>query len=146
RALPAVRRPRSQHPAPVTFSLLARCAATGQLGAAVTTSDIAVGARVPHVVAGVGAAVTQSRTDPRLGPRLLEELRGCAEPRAAVAATVLSTKHRAWRQLGLLDAAGVTASFTGDLVAPHSAALAGDGCLAIGNMLSSSAVVPAMVG
>src|SRR5262245_16891331 len=58
----------------MTFSLVGRCAWTGMLGAAVATSSMAVGSRCPHVRAGVGAALTQHRTDPRLGPLGLELL------------------------------------------------------------------------
>ncbi|WP_270938456.1 DUF1028 domain-containing protein, partial [Falsiroseomonas oryzae] len=53
----------------MTFSLIGRCARTGQFGAAATTSSLAVGARVHAVAPGVGAVLTQHRTDPRLGPR-----------------------------------------------------------------------------
>lgn len=129
----------------MTFSLLGRCPATGQLGAAVTTSDLAVGARVPHARAGLGVAVTQSRTDPRLGPRLLDALGAGHDPRAAVAATANSTRHRTWRQLGVLDATGASASFAGELVAPHVGALPGANCLAVGNMLTGEQIAPAMV-
>ena len=55
----------------MTFSLVGRCRRTGMLGAAVVTSSMAVGARCPHVRAGIGTALTQHRTDPRLGPQLL---------------------------------------------------------------------------
>lgn len=51
----------------MTFSLVGRCARTGMLGAAVTTSSISVGSRCTHARAGIGAALTQHRTDPRLG-------------------------------------------------------------------------------
>jgi uncharacterized Ntn-hydrolase superfamily protein len=51
----------------MTFSLVGRCARTGMLGAAVTTSSIAVGSRCQHARAGVGAALTQHRTDPHWG-------------------------------------------------------------------------------
>jgi uncharacterized Ntn-hydrolase superfamily protein len=129
----------------VTFSLLARCAATGQLGAAVTTSDLAVGARVPHALAGVGAAVTQHRTDPRLGPAMLEALRAGAPAGGAVAGVAAATEHRAWRQLGAVDATGATAAFTGSLVTPLAAELRGRDCLAIGNMLVDDGVAPAIV-
>ena len=109
----------------MTFSLLARCPSSAQLGVAVTTSDIAVGARVPHAAAGVGVAVTQHRTDPRLGPRLLAQLRAGASARGAVDAVAHATEHRAWRQLGVLDASGASAAFSGELVTAHVAALAG---------------------
>ena len=55
----------------MTFSLLGRCARTGMIGAVVTTSAAAVGSRCPFARAGVGAVLTQHRTDPRLGPLAL---------------------------------------------------------------------------
>ena len=58
----------------MTFSLIARCARSGHLGIAVATSDIAVGGRVAFAAAGVGAVLTQHRSDPRLGPRGLDLL------------------------------------------------------------------------
>ncbi len=57
-----------------TFSVVGRCARTGMLGVAITTSDLAVGSRCPYVTPGVGAVSTQALTDPRLGPKSLELL------------------------------------------------------------------------
>lgn len=110
-----------------------------------TTSDIAVGARVPFALAGVGVAVTQNRTDPRLGPVLLEALRSGASPAEAIFRTADAHQHRNWRQLGVLDAAGDAAHFTGERSWPVAGALAGTDCLAIGNMLSADAVLGAIV-
>jgi uncharacterized Ntn-hydrolase superfamily protein len=129
----------------VTFTLLGRCPETGRLGAAVTTSDLAVGARVPFAAAGLGVAVTQHRTDPRLGPRALELLRSGCTPQEAVDAVAASTPHRDWRQVAVLDAAGAHAAFSGAIVTPVVAALPGEDCLAVGNMLVSEDVAPAMV-
>jgi uncharacterized Ntn-hydrolase superfamily protein len=128
----------------MTFSLLGRCAATGQIGAAVTTSDLAVGARVPFAAAGLGVAVTQHRTDPRLGPRALDLLRSGCTPQEAVDAVAASTPHRWWRQVAVMDAAGATAAFSGDGVTPVCAAHAAADGLAVGNMLVSDAIAPAM--
>jgi uncharacterized Ntn-hydrolase superfamily protein len=61
----------------MTFSLVGMCRRTGMLGAAVTTSSMGVGSRCPYARAGVGAILTQNRTDPRLGPRGLERLARC---------------------------------------------------------------------
>jgi uncharacterized Ntn-hydrolase superfamily protein len=129
----------------VTFSLLGRCARTGQLGVAVTTSDIAVGARVPFAVAGLGVAATQHRTDPRLGPRALELLRSGCSPQEAIDATAASTADRAWRQVAILDAHGAGAAFTGDGVWPVAGAWSAPDALAVGNMLVGAAVGPAIV-
>jgi len=58
----------------MTFSIAGRCARTGMLGVAITTSSIAVGARCPWVRAKVCAVSTQNVTDPRLGPKGLDLL------------------------------------------------------------------------
>jgi uncharacterized Ntn-hydrolase superfamily protein len=128
----------------MTFTILGRCPRTGRLGAAVTTSDVAVGARVLFGQAGVGVAATQHRTDPRLGPALLDRLLGGSAPELAVDAVAGATMHRAWRQLGVVDARGRSAAYSGDHVWPLCAELAGEDCLVIGNMLSGPAVAPAM--
>jgi uncharacterized Ntn-hydrolase superfamily protein len=129
----------------MTFSLMGRCLDSRQLGVAVTTSDLAVGARVPFAVAGVGVAVTQHRTDPRLGPALLEALRHGVDVDVAVRVVVEGHEHRAWRQLGLLDSSGRAASHTGALAWPVAGAVTGTDCLAIGNMLVVHDVLAAMV-
>ena len=128
----------------MTFTILGRCPETGRLGGAVTTSDVAVGARVLFGRAGLGVAATQHRTDPRLGPALLQQLEDGVTPEGAVAAVAAGTADRAWRQLGVLDASGRRAAYAGDRVWPLSAELAGEDCLVLGNMLSGPAVGPAI--
>src|ERR1700757_5415161 len=97
----------------MTFSLIGRCPRTGQIGAAVTTSSIAVGARCAYCAAGVGAVLTQHRTDPRLGPRGLALLRSGCSAQQTLDALVASTPHAHWRQLAVLDAAGRGAGVRG---------------------------------
>lgn len=129
----------------MTFSLIAHCPRTGQFGAAVTTSSIAVGSRVPFAAAGVGAVLTQHRTDPGLGPRGLALLRGGLTAAAVVEALVAGTPHHAWRQLAVVDAAGRTAHFHGTAVKPERAAAHGPAVVAVGNILTSAQVPAAMV-
>jgi len=129
----------------MTFSLIARCPETGQVGGAVTTSSIAVGSRCLFAAPGVGAVLTQHRTDPRLGPRGLDLLRSGCGAAEAVAALVASTPDIAWRQLAVLDAAGRTAHHHGARVKPELGAAHGEGVVALGNILSSAAVPAAMV-
>ncbi len=129
----------------MTFSLLGRCAATGQLGAVTTTSDLAVGARVPFARAGVGVVVTQSRTDPRLGPALLDELAGGRSAAEAVARVAAAHRDREWRQLGALDPSGGGAAHTGERAWPIAGAVSGADCLALGNMLCGDRVLSAIV-
>jgi uncharacterized Ntn-hydrolase superfamily protein len=129
----------------MTFSLIGRCPRTGQIGAAVATSSIAVGARVAYCAAGVGAVLTQHRTDPRLGPRGLALLHSGCSAQETLDALVASTPFAHWRQLAVLDGAGNTAAFCGARVEPElSAAPAQDAC-ALGNILASALVPPAML-
>jgi uncharacterized Ntn-hydrolase superfamily protein len=128
----------------MTFTILGRCARTGQLGGAVTTSDIAVGARVLHAEAQLAVVATQHRTDPRLGPALLQRLRAGDRPQAAVAQLAAATPDRDWRQIGGLDAHGVAAAYSGSRLWPVGAELAGRDCLVLANMLAGQPVAPAM--
>jgi uncharacterized Ntn-hydrolase superfamily protein len=129
----------------MTFSLVGRCPRTGQIGAAVATSSIAVGARCTYAEAGVGAVLTQHRTDPRLGPRGLAVLRSGCSARQTLDALVASTPHAAWRQLAVLDAVGNTAAYSGARTGPEmNEVSAQDGCC-IGNILASAEVPPAMM-
>ncbi len=130
----------------MTFSLAGRCARTGMLGAVVTTSSIGVGSRCPFARAGIGAALTQHRTDPRLGPRALDLLASGHDAQAAMAALVAQAVQPEWRQLAIIDAAGHTASFTGAKVDRSKAGEAhGTDCVAIANIVRSAAVPAAMV-
>lgn len=129
----------------MTFTILGRCPRTGQLGAAATTSDVAVGARVLFAAADLGVAVTQHRTDPRLGPALLERLRLGETPEQAVTAIARGTRDREWRQLGAIDAAGRTGAWSGARLWPVGAQLGGPDCLVLANMLVDDTVAPAMV-
>ncbi len=129
----------------MTFSLVGRCARTGMLGAAVTTSSLAVGSRCSHARANVGAVLTQHRTDPQLGPLALDLLARGYGAQAAMDAIVALTPYRDWRQLALIDRSGQTASFSGAHVRPERGEVHGRGCVAIANIVRSAAVPDAMV-
>ncbi|GAB2843228.1 DUF1028 domain-containing protein [Actinocorallia aurea] len=129
----------------MTYSIIARCARTGLLGVATATSDMAVGARVPWVRSGVGATVTQHRTDPRLGPRMLDVLAAGATAEDAVRATVGSTPHADWRQLAAIGAAGPAAAFTGSRIDTSAATtVLADDHAVVGNILATPDVGPAV--
>jgi uncharacterized Ntn-hydrolase superfamily protein len=128
----------------VTFALLGRDRRHGQLGVAVTTSDLAVGARVPFARAGLGVAVTQHRTDPRLGPRMLDLLASGCSPQEAADGAAASTAHRGWRQLAVLGTDGRWGAVSGADITPVAAVLPGDDALVVGNMLVDEGVAPAI--
>jgi uncharacterized Ntn-hydrolase superfamily protein len=129
----------------MTFSLVARCARTGMLGAAVTTSSIAVGSRCPYARAAVGAVLTQNRTDPRLGPLALDLLVRGFRAEEAMQAIVAATPHRHWRQLAIIDAVGRTATYSGDSVGGEKGEAQGRDCASIANIVRSAEIPRVMV-
>jgi uncharacterized Ntn-hydrolase superfamily protein len=129
----------------MTFSLIGRCARTGQFGAVATTSGLCIGARVPFLAPRIGGVLTQHRTDPRLGPRGVDLLRSGCSAQETLEALVASTPHHGWRQLAAIDAAGRTAHFHGARVKPAHNHAHGTDCVAIGNILANDGVPRAMV-
>src|SRR5262245_808506 len=129
----------------MTFSVVGMCRQTGMFGAAVTTSSIGVGSRCPFARAGVGAVLTQHRTDPRLGPRGLELLAAGHSASQAMTALVQENPTIGWRQLAIIDRQGETAYYHGDRISSIHAAAQGNAVCAIGNILCSEDVPQAMV-
>jgi uncharacterized Ntn-hydrolase superfamily protein len=129
----------------MTFSVVGMCRQTGMFGAAVTTSSIGVGSRCPFAQAGVGAVLTQHRTDPRLGPRGLELLATGHSASQVMATLVQEHPTIGWRQLAIIDPQGETAYYHGDRISSIHAAAQGNAVCAIGNILRSEAVPQAMV-
>lgn len=122
----------------MTFSIVARDAATGQIGLAATTSDFAVGARVMWGRARCGGVLTQHTTDPRLGPRGLALLAGGCTAEQATAALVASATCAPARQVAVVDDAGGAAVWAGAYVDPKYAyQQAFDGFAVVGNILSA---------
>ena len=129
----------------MTFSLVGMCRRTGMFGAAVTTSSIGVGSRCPHARAGVGAVLTQHRTDPALGPKGLDLLEAGRSAQETVDALAGGNPTIGWRQLAAIDREGCTAFFHGErIVSIHGAAQGGSSC-AIGNIICNDVVPRAMV-
>ena len=129
----------------MTFSMAGRCARTGMFGVVVTTSSIAVGSRCAFAKAGVGAALTQHRTDPRLGPVAIELLERGFTAQQAMDAVVAATPHRHWRQLAIIDHQGGTAAYSGAKVKVERDEVHGKDCVALGNIVRSVEVPRAMV-
>lgn len=129
----------------MTFSIVGRCAETGQLGIAISSSSIAVGARCPWLRAGVGAVSSQNITLPALGPLILDELTGGLTAQEAVDRALARNGYSQYRQVAVVDAHGHTAIFTGSHALGIHNALAGDQCVVAGNLLANPGVIEAMV-
>lgn len=118
---------------------------SGELGIAVTTSSIAVGARCPHVRAGVGAVTTQNITLPSIGPAVLDHLAAGADARAALAVVMDPLDTAAFRQVAVIDAAGRSAVFSGARTLGVHATAQGRDCAAAGNLLADAGLPAVMV-
>ncbi|MGG5289842.1 DUF1028 domain-containing protein [Pseudomonas shirazensis] len=129
----------------MTFSIIGRCAETGQLGIAISSSSIAVGARCPWVRAGVGAVASQNITLPALGPQILDALERGQLPPAALDQVLTANGWSEYRQVTVIDSHGQVALFSGKQALGVHNAVAGEQCAAAGNLLTSQQVIQAMV-
>lgn len=129
----------------MTFSLLGMCRRTGMFGAAVTTSSMGVGSRCPFAKAGVGAVLTQHRTDPQLGPRGLALLSEGYSAQQVIDALQQDNPTIGWRQLAVIDRSAATAYYHGDRMGSIHAAAQGDAVCAIGNIIRYETIPQAMV-
>ncbi len=121
----------------MTFSVTGRCARTGQLGVAITTSSIAVGSRCPWVKAGVGAVATQNVTMPSIGNDVLDWIGGGDDAQQALDAVMERERFPDYRQVAVVDHAGDTAIFSGGNSLGIHAQAVGDGVISAGNLLAS---------
>jgi uncharacterized Ntn-hydrolase superfamily protein len=125
----------------MTWSIIARDSATGHFGIAVATRFFAVGARVPHIAAGVGAIATQALVNPYYGIDGLKLLRGGKSPREIIDALKATDSGHASRQLHIMDAAGHVAAYTGADCVDWCGHIEGKGFSIAGNMLAGASVL-----
>jgi uncharacterized Ntn-hydrolase superfamily protein len=132
-------------PLVATYSISACDLATGQWGVATQSKFLAVGSVVPWAAAHVGAIATQAYANPGYGPAGLDLLRAGASADEVVEQLTAADDDRAQRQLGVVDAAGRGATYTGSECLDWAGGRAGDGYAAQGNILVSAETVDAMV-
>ncbi len=127
-----------------TFSIVARCPQTGQMGIAVSTAIPAVGAINPFARPGIGAIATQSVSNPHLGIDGLSLLaQGLTAPQALERLLEVDA-DREKRQVSIVDARGHVAAFTGKEVDTWNGHRIGPGWAVAGNLLGGEEVIRAM--
>jgi uncharacterized Ntn-hydrolase superfamily protein len=129
----------------VTFSIVARDPVTGDLGVAVASKFLAVGSVVPHARAEVGALATQALANVTYGPEGLDLLAAGVSAAEAVRRLTEADAGRDQRQLGIVDAAGGSASYSGSGCIPWAGGRTLDGVAAQGNLLAGAQVVDALI-
>jgi uncharacterized Ntn-hydrolase superfamily protein len=132
-------------PLVATYSIAACDLDVGQWGVAAQSKFLAVGSVVPWAEPRVGAIATQAYANPRYGPDGLALLRKGVHADDVVARLTEADEGRAERQLGVVDADGRAATYTGEKCMPWAGGRTGDGCAAQGNILVSGETVDALV-
>jgi uncharacterized Ntn-hydrolase superfamily protein len=129
----------------MTYSIVARDPATGELGVAVQSHWFSVGPIVPWARPGVGAVATQANVAVAYGPRALDALERGEAPAAALARLVAEDPQGASRQVAILGADGAVAAHTGAACMRYAGDIQGDGVSCQANIMASAAVWPAML-
>ncbi len=137
---------RTTHEQPVvaTFSIVAYDPETKELGIAVQSKVVAVGAVVPWAKAGVGAIATQSFANTTYGPRGLEMLAKGDSPEDVLKKLTDSDEMASRRQVGIVDTKGQSATFTGGECMAWCGGVKGENYCAQGNILAGEDVVKGM--
>ena len=127
-----------------TFSIAAYDPATGDFGVAVASKFPAVGAMVPFAKAGVGAVATQALANLEYGPKGLQMMELGLSAEEAMAKLTENDPQRDDRQLGLVDAQGRSAAWTGKSCFNYAGHITGENFSAQGNILTGPEVVQAI--
>jgi uncharacterized Ntn-hydrolase superfamily protein len=132
-------------PVVATYSICACDLEAGQWGVGTQSKFLAVGSVVPWATPRAGAVATQSYANPRYGPDGLALLGEGCTAEEAIARLTAADDDREQRQLGIVDAAGKGATYTGSGCHAWAGGRAGEGYAAQGNILVSAATVDALV-
>jgi uncharacterized Ntn-hydrolase superfamily protein len=125
----------------MTWSIIARDAASGAFGVAIATRFFAVGALCPHAESGVGALSTQALINPHYRRQGLALLRAGVPAPEVVERLTAPDEGRDHRQLHVIDAQGRIGQYTGAKCVDWCGAVAGDGFSVAGNMLAGRGVI-----
>lgn len=129
----------------MTFSIVARDPLTGDLGVAVASKFLAAGSVVSHARAGVGGIATQALANYSYGPDGLQLLAEGLTAAEVVDQLTAADDGRDHRQLGVVDAAGGAATYTGKACIDWAGGRTADGVAVQGNILAGPSVVDAML-
>jgi uncharacterized Ntn-hydrolase superfamily protein len=127
-----------------TYSIVAMDPDASQWGVATQSKFLAVGSVVPWAAAEVGAIATQSYANPQYGPDGLALLRQGLSAAEVVKRLTEADEGREHRQLGIVDAQGAAATYTGGECHDWAGGRTGDGYAAQGNILVSGETVDAL--
>jgi uncharacterized Ntn-hydrolase superfamily protein len=128
----------------MTYTVMARCPATGKLGLAIATYSIVVGQLCDGIRANVGVAITQAFPRQGNNPLSIKLLEAGFSAAYVLDALGQDDAHGSWRQTCILGRSGPPAIHTGTSTRPWSGHFAGDDFAVFGNVLAGAHVVDAM--
>src|SRR5579864_5909414 len=128
----------------MTFSIVARDTQTGEVGVAVQSKFLAVGAVVTWAKAGVGAIATQAWANTSYGPQGLDLLANGLSAVEALEQLIERDEGQAERQVGIIGVSGLPATYTGTQCLPWAGGHVGEHYTCQGNILVSEDTVLAM--
>ncbi len=127
-----------------TFSIVARDPDTGEIGVAVQSRIVAVGAVVPWAQAEVGAIATQSFANVNYGSEGLKLLEIGKKPKEVIKLLVEKDKNKHFRQVGVLSVDGQSFHYTGKSCIDWAGGISKKNYSVQGNILESGDVLKAM--
>ncbi len=128
----------------MTYTVIARDSASGQLGIGIATYSLAVGSYCPYIRHGIGAISTQASVFAAHGPALLDMIENGSGLPESFEQLAASDEHFEYRQIGAVASDGSAHVHTGSSTRDWAGSLSGEDWLVMGNALAGSHVVEAM--
>jgi uncharacterized Ntn-hydrolase superfamily protein len=129
----------------MTFTILGRDPKTGELGIAIATYSLAVGATCPKILPGIAVATTQASTNPAIAEEIMELIEDGSDPVQAFMEALANDEHSEFRQVALMLPEGTPLIHSGGNIKPVSGHLNGNNCTAVGNFLADEEILPALI-
>lgn len=127
-----------------TFSIVGYDPQNGEWGVAVQSKFLGVGALVPWAKAGAGAIATQSWCNTSFGPKGIELLEKGFSAKEVMEELLKEDEGREYRQVGIVDAKGGSATFSGNLCFNWAGGISGENFACLGNILVNPETVQAL--
>ncbi|SDL28510.1 DUF1028 domain-containing protein [Halarsenatibacter silvermanii] len=128
-----------------TYSIVGYEPETEKLGVAAQSKFLAIGSIVPYIKWNVGAVATQAQINPTYGPSTLQLLERGNDPEEIVETLTALDSGSVLRQVGIVDAEGRSATYTGEQCIEWAGGICGENYAAQGNLLVNGRTIEEMV-
>ena len=129
----------------MTFSILAKDPNSKEIGIAIATYSLAVGATCPFYVKGKAVITSQSSTNPKIGQKIKQLIENKKDPENSFNSSINEDPFKEFRQVAYLSFENKSLVYTGNEVKEYCGSVIGKNCIAIGNYLEGKKVLDSMV-